>query len=239
MIVETRGIVLQESPIREKDKRLLIYTKDFGKIVCFAKNVRKRNVAVASVLSYSDLRLFQNRDSYQLIEGTVLKSFEHVKEDIFSLSYAMYLLEFISYVGKEELENKKLLKLLIYGINAIEKNKINLDVIKSVFDLKLLQILGFEPDLSACIHCGSNERVYFSAIDGGSICSMCKHSKDMVSIDEGSLAVMEHILRLDIEGLFSFDLKEGVRQKFTDIIDIYVKVHIDYKFKTLEFLKSI
>ncbi len=239
MIVETRGIVLKESPLREKDKRLVIYTKNFGKIVCFAKNVRKKNIAVASVLSYSDLRLFQNRDSYQLIEGTVLRSFEQVKKDIFKLSYAMYLLEFVDYVGKEELENKDLLKLLIYGINAIEKNKINLEVIKAVFDLKLLQILGFEPELSACIHCGSSETSFFSAIDGGTICPNCKHSKDMISIDKGTLAVMAYIFSLSIEDLFSFDLKENQRQKFTDIIEMYVKVHIDYKFKTLEFLKSL
>lgn len=239
MIVETRGIVLKESPIREKDKRLVIYSKDFGKIVCFARNVRKKNIAVSSLLSYSDLRLFQNRDSYQLIEGSVIKSFEGVKEDIYRLSYAMYFLEFVDYVGKEELENKDILKLLLYGINAIEKDKIDLEVIKSVFDLKLLQILGFEPELNACIHCGSDEISFFSALDGGAVCSNCKHSKDLLSVDESSIAVMAYVLSLRIENLFSFNLKEEQRQKFTDIIEIYAKVHIDHKFKTLEFLKSI
>lgn len=239
MVVETKGIVLLESPNGEKGKRLVIYTKDYGKIVCFAKNVRKKNIAVATLLSYSEFRMFQNKNSYQLIEGSVIRSFDKIKLDIYDLSYAMYLLEFVDFVGKEELENPSILKLLLYGLNAIQNKNIDIEVIKSVFELKMFQILGIAPKLEDCISCGSSSVKYFCTSESGLICDKCKLFKDLIPIDAGTVDIMNYILSTKIEKLFSFDLKEEQKEKLKQILQSYVKKYIDYEFKTLKFIKSI
>ncbi len=239
MTVETRGIVLKESALGEKGKRLVIYTKDFGKITCFAKNVRKKNIAVATVLSYSDLKMYQNRDTYQLIDGTVLRSFEPLKRDIFKLSYSMYFLEFLDFVGREELASADSLKLLLYALRALENDKINDLVIKAVFELKMLQILGSQPELYNCVMCGDDEISLFSSIEGGVVCKSCKMVKDALPIDKDSLGIMRYILGTEIEKLFSFDLKDAQREKLEQILKEYIKIHLDYRFKTLDFIRAL
>ncbi len=239
MIVETRGIVISEAAQGEKGKRLLIYTKDFGKITCFTKNTHKKNTAVATLLSYSDLKMYQNKTSYQLIDGMVLRSFEGVKTDIYKLSYAMYLLEFLDVIGREELEGRDALKLVLYALRALEVDKVPDSLVKTVFDLKIMQILGFEPALYGCVLCGEEEVSRFSCAEGGAICSSCNTPKDIIKMDKNTLEIMRYILETPVEKLFSFDLKESQKFSLKKLMEDYLRVHIGHRFKTMDFLTSL
>ncbi len=239
MIVETKGIVLKESHIKDYDKRLVIYTKDYGKIVCFSKNAKKKNTAVSSLLSYSDLKLFKGSSTYTLIEGELIESFEALKKDILKLSYGMYFLEFIDYVGKEELINTDLLKLVLYSLKGLTNDKLNHLVVARVFELKILQILGLMPNTDSCLVCKNKDTIYFSPSEGSVICEKEHDIKDLIYLDRSSVNILEYIFSTPVNSIFSFNIKNKELIQIEQLTTNYVKIHIDHRFKTLDFIRTI
>ena len=66
------GIVIKTEPISEYDKRVVILTKEKGKISAFAKGCRKpgnRLMAAANPFSFGEFRLYAGKNSYNIMEA--------------------------------------------------------------------------------------------------------------------------------------------------------------------------
>lgn len=88
--VKLTGIVLKTVPIGEYDRRVVILTKERGKISAFAKGARKPNsrlVAAASPFVFGEFKMYEGRSSYNIMEADIRNYFEGLREDFSAACY--------------------------------------------------------------------------------------------------------------------------------------------------------
>ena len=148
--VELTGIVIKSMPIGDFDRRVTIFTKERGKIYAFAKGARRINnqmMGFARIFAYGKFKLYEGRDSYNIVNADIANYFEDVSADIESTCYGTYFLEMLDYYTKEALVDIESLKLIYYTLLALTKKSIPNRLVRRIFELKLMTING-EYDLT-------------------------------------------------------------------------------------------
>ena len=144
------GIVIKTEPISEYDKRVVILTKEKGKISAFAKGCRKpgnRLMAAANPFSFGEFRLYAGKNSYNIMEANIKNYFDALRKD-FDLAYmGMYFLEVSDYYTRENLDALEVLRLLYQSLRALESGKYEKDFVRMVFEIKSIVINGEFPGI--------------------------------------------------------------------------------------------
>lgn len=241
--IKTKGIVLHEMPIGDYDKRLILLTKEQGKVTAFVKGARRSNskmLAMTQLFAYGDYVLSQGKTSYNVYQAQLIESFHQLRQDVAQLTYGMYMLEFADYVAREEEENKVLMHWLLLSLNVLDKGRIDARLVIRIFELKAMSIIGYNPWLDDCVQCHEEEVAFFSPEAGGVVCHNQGHGiKDLIKIHEGTLHAMRFILTQPMKEIYRFRLEQTELQALEMIMIQYIQHQLDHRFKTLEFLKQL
>ena len=147
--VEVNGIVLSSMPVGEADRRLLVLTKELGKISCFARGARRPTSALVSAtrpFAFGRFFLYSGRDSYTLNRAEITEHFEPVVMDVEASAYGMYFLECASRFAQENADEGPLLTLLYYALRALTNQRIPKRLVMRIFEMKTLTLEGFAPE---------------------------------------------------------------------------------------------
>ncbi len=240
--VVVTGIVLSVTPIGEYDKRVVILTKEKGRISAFAKGARKPNsplVGAVSPFCFGEFTLYEGRTSYNIIQVSITNYFQEVRADMEAAYYGFYFMEFAEYYTREYNDETQMLKLLYQTLRALAKKSIPNALIRCIFELKAIYINGEGPQVFQCVKCGDTERpVIFSAKEGGIVCSECRQGVyDEMEIDTSTLYAMQYIAGSTIEKLYTFTVSDTVLHTLQKILARYISIYIDRQFKSLEILE--
>lgn len=238
------GIILYATPIGEYDKRVVILTKERGKITAFAKGARRQNsslIAAANPFAFGEFELFAGRNSYTLVKATIQHYFLELVNSFEGAYYGFYFMEFADYYSRENNDELMMLKLLYQSLKALAKDNIPNELIKCIFELKIITVNGEYPQVFQCQCCEKEENIiYFSAKLGGMICQECMRPEHMaIRISNSTLYAMQFIITSPIEKLFTFKVSDQVLSELRTIMKKYIKMYIDKEFKSLPILDSI
>ncbi len=240
--ITVTGLILSATPIGEQDKRVVILTKEKGKISAFAKGARRQNsplMGVTNPFAFGEFELYEGRTSYNVMHAGISNYFMELSTDFEGAYYGFYFLEIADYYTKEYNDEKQMLKLLYQTLRALSSGKIMRELVRYIYELKALVINGEAPEVFRCVNCGAEDRkLIFSSHNHGMICSECQGiAPDGIPVCDSTLYAMQYIVSATIEKLYTFTVSEQVLQELRRIMKQYTDTHIDKKFKSLEILE--
>lgn len=242
--ITVTGMVLATAPIGEYDRRVVILTKERGKISAFARGARRPNsalVGVTSPFSFGQFTVYEGRTSYTLMSASISNYFQELRMDVEGAYYGFYFLDLANYYGREANDETRLLKLLYQTFRALVNPKIPNRLIRYIYELKIISINGEAPQVFECISCGDTERdKVFSVQKGGLVCVDCgAQIRDGRRLLPSTLYTMQYIVSSSIEKLYTFLVKDEVLEELADVVTEYLDGYVGKRFKSLEILETI
>ena len=242
--ITVTGMVISASPIGEYDRRVVILTKERGKIAAFARGARRPNSAllgVTSPFSFGEFVVYEGRTSYTLVSASISNYFSELRMDIEGAYYGFYFLELANYYAKEANDEMLTLKLLYQTLRALVNPKIPNKLIRCIFELKLITINGEGPQMQECVLCGEkgSQRI-FSVMRGGLVCEKClDRVLDGMQLLSSTLYTLQYIVNSPVEKLYNFVVKEEVLAELAKVVSRYMAEYNGKAFKSLEILETI
>lgn len=246
MYKTTRGLILREVRYKEADRILTVLTQDEGKITVRARGaLRKgsRTGAATQLLTFSELTLFGNRGRWSLNEGSTIEEFKGLREDISALALASYFAECTEAMSDEDSPDPNLLQLILNCLFALSGDLCPQLRIKTAFELRLMCLSGYEPDLSACAVCGETEpqEPYFSAKNGLICCKKCRNASlgANIALTEGALSAMRYITHCEPRKLLSFMLPDADTEKAAFASENYLLTQTERSYASLDYYNKV
>lgn len=249
-ILKTEGIVLKYTNLGEADKILTILTRSSGKIKAIAKGCRKPKSSLLSsseVFVFSELVLYKGTNFYHITQAVTRETFYNIRKDLLRLSYATYFTELAETVSDEELPNERLFLLLAKTLYYLSTGEIPMGLLHLSYQLKLMDISGYRPNLAKCAICKKAHEDYkrFSVEMGGVICEDCSSDRkfgkpsDAFKLSQGATEAFKFLLDTEISRLNTKKIDNTIFNEIDKITRSFTQMHLDKRFKSLEFLDAI
>lgn len=243
-MVSLTGIVISSQPVGEHDNRIVILTKERGKICAFAKGSRRMNnhlMGLVRPFLMGKFDVYEGRDAYTLVGGESREYFEELSNDLTRVYYGFYFLEIADYYSREGIEGTDMLNLLYVSFKALCNSRLSNELVKIIFEFKSMVINGEYPETFRCTKCGQEDNLtHFSKSQVGAVCSGCqKDVFDSKPISNDLLYTLQYIVTTSIGKLFTFDLKEDTYKEFYSFMNWLRKVNFDKHFKSLDILEAM
>ncbi|HKU76632.1 MAG TPA: DNA repair protein RecO [Pyrinomonadaceae bacterium] len=212
-VFETEALILRSYNLAEADKIVVCLSRSAGLIRGVAKGCRKlRNRFGAALEPFTLVNL-----TYYEKENRELVSFRQVEilKSRFNLSSNATMLTGFSYMGDLLIDfspphqaNDNLFRMAIACFEAASETPDDLDAVLRYFEVWLLKLEGFLPDLRTCANCHkafSDENVYLGP-DLSLRCSQCSSGKG------GAVSKRLHAQLRTMEKLSPAKFAEGARE---------------------------
>ena len=117
-----------------------------GKISCVAKGARRPKSALLAgtqIFCFGEYLVYQGSQTYHMNAVEPIEIFYNLRVDLDKLRIAVHINKIIQDVTHENQNCYKILQLVLNTLYTISETEKNLDMVLSVFKLRLLCILGF------------------------------------------------------------------------------------------------
>ena len=177
-LYRTPAVILKRMDLGEADRIVTLYTRDVGKVRAVAKGVRRaasRSAGHLEPFTLSDVMFAVGRELDVISQADTLEAFRAIREDLELTTHAYYLAEVVDLLTEDRMENRAVFDVLVdalHNLGAAAESRLVL----IVFQLKLLDALGYRPELRECVSCRATiqpECNHFSALLGGVLCPAC------------------------------------------------------------------
>lgn len=206
------GIVLSVQPIGEYDKRLVLLTKELGKISAFAKGARRPNsplVAAGRLFACGDFVLYEGRSSYTVKSARIGEFFDYLSDDVEAMCYASYFGELADHFCRENVPAGREIKLLYFAIRALRLPQLSRHLVKRVYELKLLALEG----------------EYFP--------------EPRTQAGDSARYAWDYVLKAPLEKLYTFTLEEESFREFSLAVGDMMAYFVDREFRSLKVLEDM
>lgn len=177
--------------------------------------------------------LYKGSNTYRMNSCETIEMFYNIRIDLDKLNYASYITKIILDVTEENQNSYKILQLFLNTLYTISETEKNIDLVISVFKIRLICILGYTPNINQCVGCGrKDELIYFSFKDNGFKCGVCaKQDTGVFQMSTVTMDAIKYIILAPAKKIFSFNIPEYAIKELEIISRIYFndKLEKDYK----------
>ncbi len=104
--------------------------------------------------------LYQGTSTYHINSCETIEMFYNLRTDLYKLKYASYITKIIYDVTNENENSYKILQLFLNTLYTISETDKNMDLVISIFKLRLMCILGFTPTIRSDVKNVKQEKIF-------------------------------------------------------------------------------
>src|ERR1700690_278995 len=196
------AVVLRHIDYGEADRILSLYTRQLGKTRVLVKGARKvtsRKAGHLEPFTHVKLELARGRDLLLVTQADTVEAYLPLGEDLVLMGHASYVIELIDrFTNDDETKNLHIFRLLTDTLARLA-SKTDPWLAIRYYEMRLLDNLGFRPQLFKCANCGREilaEDQFFSYSAGGVICPNCGQGlPNLARISVEALKYLRHFQR--------------------------------------------
>lgn len=245
MFKTVNALVLREVRYKEADRILTLLTDTDGKITVKARGALRKSSKTAAAtqqLTYSEMTLFGNLGRWTVNEAVVKEGFDGLRADIGSFALGCYFAECADALSVEDQPDAPLMQLTLNCLYALSRGMYTPEHIKAAFELRLMCLAGYTPELSHCAVCGEEEPGDpMLMLERGCVC--CRRcaagAGQTVKLDAASLSAMRHICSVPPKQILSFFLEGEGAKRLSAAAEEYLLLHTERRFPTLDYWKDV
>ncbi|MBR3036318.1 MAG: DNA repair protein RecO [Lachnospiraceae bacterium] len=251
--MEVTGIVLTAMPIGEADRRILLLTKELGKISAFVRGARKPTspmVASTRPFAFGRFEIYPGKSAYTVRKCEILEYFEGLVSDVSKTAYGSYMLELAGYFSHEDAPAGEMLELLYYSLKALLHPQIPDRLVRRIFELKALSVEGVVPDFRTCIKCRKpvKEGIFRPSVMNV-VCTDC--AQDLqgnalpsyvpagLPLSKSALYTLQFIAATPPPKLYTFSLNEETFAQIVPVIDRLYAANVDRTLQSRQMLSVL
>jgi len=243
--LRAEGIILRHREWGEADRLLTIYTRELGKISAIAKGVRKprsRKGGHLEPFMRSNLLLARGRTFYILTQAEAIDIYNTLREDLTLLGIASYMAELTDRFLYDEEENRSLYRILKQSLERLDRSE-DPDLVSHYFEIRLLDQVGFRPQLFHCAQCESEiqpEDQFLSPKQGGALCPSCGARADEARpISMQALKYLRHFQRSSFQDAARAQITGRLNAEIENLMYYYLTYVLERKLNSPAFIQRV
>lgn len=239
---KTEAVVLRSFRFGEADRVLHVYTADRGRIGAVAKGVRRTKSRFGGrlePLSHVELMLHQGSGELQTVTGAALVASHHeAREDPYRLAVGLIGAEAMLKLFTEQEANERAFTALTRFLDRLDAipspapARPALDPLVLSFQLKLLWLSGYMPQLDGCVECGALEGLAGYRPDaGGAVCRDC--GGGAIGLSPGGLRGIRTLVATPLADAHDAGLTDGGAREALALVTASYEHHGGFRLRTL------
>jgi len=242
-LYRVEAVILKRRDMGEADRLLTCFTRERGKLTLVGKGIRKtasRKAGHLELFAQARLLVARGRTWDIVTQAEAINVFLPLREDLERTSYAYYVAELLDRMTQEQDENGAMFDLLLATLARLAVAG-DLRLPARYFELQLLDLGGFRPELFHCLGCGEEIRPevnYFQRASGGLYCPRCD-SAGAHAVSLPALKVLRYMQTRDYALIDGLRLSEPVQREIEDLLYHYLTYVLEQNLKSASFLRLV
>jgi DNA repair protein RecO (recombination protein O) len=243
-IQKTPAIVLKTQPFRSTSLIVTFFTKSFGKIRGLAKGVRQEREmrgATFELFTHIEIVYYEKMrsDLHLISEESIIESHDALQGRLDSIVYASYFAELVDVLCEIHDPHEKIFDLLDFAFRYLPS--LPGQRLPRLFEIKLLNEIGWLPYLNACINCNKElEKGFFSARQGALVCPDCKPQiPDALPLQQEALSIMRYYIKHDLDASIKMAMTRQTEIEIEGLINRFLLDRLGKPLKSKQFLHKV
>ncbi len=237
--------MLRRADFGEADRLLTLFTREYGKIRAIAKGARKpqsRKTGHVELFMRTRFLIAEGRNLDIVTQAEMVEAYAALRDDLVRTTYASYAVELLDRFTADEDRNPQLYDLLAEMLRRLARSR-NLLVAARTYELHLLSLLGYRPQLFQCVSCGESieERdQFFSAELGGLLCPNCRRADaNAIEISGAAVKVLRFLQTRQWSAVQNLQLRRELHSELEAAMSYYLTYLLERNLKSADFLHRL
>jgi DNA repair protein RecO (recombination protein O) len=244
-VYKSPAIVLRQRRLGDADKIVTLYTASYGKVDAVAKGVRRTRSKLAGhvePLNHGSFVMARGRNLDIITQAQTIEAFQPLREELERLSRSFYAVELVDRFTEDREENFALYRLLLDTLRRLSQGD-DLDTVLRYFEVSLLGLLGYRPELEECTSCRSRLQPvtnYWSASAGGVLCKDCLPSDEVVRpLSVNALKVLRLMEKESFSQVARVNVPPDLARELEGHLREYIRYMLEREVRSAAFIDAV
>ncbi len=244
---KTEAIIISSMSLGEADKLVTFFSLDRGVLKGIAKNARKSFKRFGAGLeSFTLVRLLlyerEHQELVRIESSEIIEQHSGIIVDLGCSAAGTVMLELVRELSPLGERNAQAFLLLSHVLHLLDAG-IDPHFLLSIFKIKFLSLVGYQPKLDHCLSCGNQPKgeMVFLGLKGGILCSDCLVSsgEPQVKLSPGAVSFYYQALRMEMDKVCRLKPSDGIVRELEGAFTSHTFHILGKRLRSTEFLKII
>lgn len=244
-LFRSEAIVLRRQDFGEADRLLTLFTPGFGKIRVVAKGARRpqsRKAGHIESFMRTKMLFARGRNLDLVTQAELIEPYRPLREDLIRVTYASHVVELLDRFTAENDAHPELYQLLADALAWLAETR-DLLLTTRYYELRLLSLVGFQPQLFQCVGCGKVVQQvdqFFSTEMGGVLCPDCMRADaNSQPISLAALKTLRFMQTRPYSSVRVVRVRRSLHDELESVMHSYLQHQLERRLQSATFLKRL